>query len=989
MVHDRSLFKSLDLNYSDRVRIGNGEYLKVKGKGSVTVRTPTGTKTINDVLYVPDIDVNLVSVGQLIEKKYRIEFKDNLCVIYEPAGIELFAVEMKNRSFSLEWLEPSVYAVNADMLNLWHQRLGHVSFQTLDKMQKAGLVESLPSFHVNNSICEVCQLGKQARSPFPSESTWRAKEKLQLLHADLGGPMRTQSVGGSRYYLLIIDDFSRFSWIYFLKEKSEAAENFMRFKIWVENQTECKIKAIRTDNGTEFVSKKFKEILSTAGIQHQLTVPYSPQQNSVVERKNRTVIEMTRCLLFEKQIPKKLWAEAANTAVYLMNRLPTKAVLKKTPYEAWFGSKPGVSHLKVFGSVCYYWIPEPKREKLDEKAEIGVLVGYSSESKGYRVFNPLLEKVVISRDVRVDESSLWNWDRNAVETFASSSQTMQQQTGAEEHEDENIDDLPVRGTRSLSDVYQRCIVAVLEPENYQNAAKSQVWIDAMKEELRMIEKNETWELTERPNSKHVIGVRWIYKTKLNSDGSVNKYKARLVVKGYAQYSGVDYTETFSPVARFDTIRLIFALAAQNTWKIHQLDVKSAFLNGHLEEEIFIEQPEGFVVQGSEDKVYKLKKALYGLKQAPRAWYARINSYLLDLGFHRSPVEPTLYVNIENDERLIVSVYVDDLLITGSKDALVNKFKNQMRAEFEMSDLGEMHFFLGMEITQSDAGIFICQQKYAKEILKKFQLENARPCNTPLSPGEKLMKEDKADKVNVTVFQSIIGCLLYLTATRPDIMYAASLLSRFMHSPSEIHFKAAKRVLRYIKGTLDYGLFFGKSEKFELIGFTDSDWAGSSDDMRSTSGYVFTCGSAIFSWKSKKQETVAQSSAEAEYIAAAAAVNQALWLKRLMTDFDQGVCNQENAVKLMVDSKSAIAIAKNPVCHSRTKHFKIKFHFVREMVQDGEVSLKYCSTDIQLADIMTKALSKSRFEFLRNEIGCCSHSSKEENVGVVAECMQNA
>ena len=408
MVHDRSLFKSLDLNYSGRVRIGNGEYLKVKGKGSVTVRTPTGTKTINDVLYVPDIDVNLVSVGQLIEKKYRIEFKDNLCIIYEPAGIELFAVEMKNRSFSLEWLEPSVHAVNADMLNLWHQRLGHVSFQTLDKMQKAGLVENLPSFHVNNSICEVCQLGKQARSPFPSESTWRAKEKLQLLHADLGGPMRTQSVGGSRYYLLIIDDFSRFSWIYFLKEKSEAAENFMRFKIWVENQTECKIKAIRTDNGTEFVSKKFKEILSTAGIQHQLTVPYSPQQNGVVERKNRTVIEMTRCLLFEKQIPKKLWAEAANTAVYLMNRLPTKAVLKKTPYEAWFGSKPGVSHLKVFGSVCYYWIPEPKREKLDEKAEIGVLVGYSSESKGYRVFNPLLEKVVISRDVRVDESSLWN-----------------------------------------------------------------------------------------------------------------------------------------------------------------------------------------------------------------------------------------------------------------------------------------------------------------------------------------------------------------------------------------------------------------------------------------------------------------------------------------------------------------------------------------------------------------------------------------------------
>ena len=269
---------------------------------------------------------------------------------------------------------------------------------------------------------------------------------------------------------------------------------------------------------------------------------------------------------------------------------------------------------------------------------------------------------------------------------------MQQQTGVENFDDDDFDEPPVRGTRSLSEVYQRCSVAVLEPDSFKSAAKSQVWLDAMKEELKMIEKNQTWELTERPKNKHVIGVRWVYRTKLNSDGSVNKHKARLVVKGYAQYYGVDYTDTFSPVARLDTIRLLFALAAQNQWKIHQLDVKSAFLNGYLQEEIYIEQPEGFEVKGSEDKVFRLKKALYGLKQAPRAWYSRINEYLTDLGFYRSPIEQTLYVNIENDGILIISVYVDDLLVTGSKTEMIDLFKKQMRAEFEMTDLGEMLFF---------------------------------------------------------------------------------------------------------------------------------------------------------------------------------------------------------------------------------------------------------------------------------------------------------
>ncbi|XP_022751424.1 uncharacterized protein LOC111300070 [Durio zibethinus] len=394
-------------------------------------------------------------------------------------------------------------------------------------------------------------------------------------------------------------------------------------------------------------------------------------------------------------------------------------------------------------------------------------------------------------------------------------------------------------------------------------------------------------LVDRPSNKNIIGVRWIFKTKLNADGSINKLKARLVAKGYSQQLGVDFSERFAPVARLDTIRLLLALVTQQSWKIYQLDVKSAFLNGYLEEEIYIEQLDGFVAKGHEGKVYLLKKALYGLKQAPRVWNSRIDDNLLKLGFKKSFSEATLYIKVFNsNDLLIVSLYVDDLLVTGSKSALMKDFKLQMQEIFEMTDMREMSYFLGMEIHQDQQGIFICQRKYANEILNKFGMENCKPVNTPLAQNEKLIKEDGANKVDGSIYRNLVGCLLYLTATSPDIMYAVNLLSRFIQNPSELHFKAAKRVLRYVKGTSELGIWFKKNESSRLVGFTDSDWAGSHKDMKSTSGYVFFIGLNVFSWNSKKQGTVAQSTAEAEYIAAAAAVNQAIWLRKILMDLSQ-------------------------------------------------------------------------------------------------------
>ena len=300
---------------------------------------------------MPDITENLVSVGQLAELNYALLFKNRKCIIFDPAGRELMTLPMTDRAYYLS-LESENALVNVeDSTHLWHKRLGHVSYKSLNYLQKNDMVKTLPVIETDQKVCEICQFGKQTRLPFPSGQAWRASERLQLVHSDVCGPQRTLSLNGSRYFLLFIDDLSRMTWVYFLKQKSEVATAFWKYKALVENQSGCKIKAIRTDNGTEYTSDQFEKFCTDFGIEHQLTVVYTPQQNGVCERKNMTVMEMSRCLLFEKSMPKRFWAEAVNTSVYLLNRLPTKAVKRKTPYEVWFREKPAVNHIKVFGSV--------------------------------------------------------------------------------------------------------------------------------------------------------------------------------------------------------------------------------------------------------------------------------------------------------------------------------------------------------------------------------------------------------------------------------------------------------------------------------------------------------------------------------------------------------------------------------------------------------------------------------------------------------------
>jgi hypothetical protein len=393
---------------------------------------------------------------------------------------------------------------------------------------------------------------------------------------------------------------------------------------------------------------------------------------------------------------------------------------------------------------------------------------------------------------------------------------------------------------------------------------------------------------------------------------VVKHTARLVAKGYVQREGIDFEEVFAPVARMESVRLLLALAATKEWEVHHMDVKSAFLNGELIEEVFVQQPPGFVVAGQEHKVLKLRKALYGLQQAPRAWNTKLDESLVSLSFTKCATEHALYTR-EKKSTLIVGVYVDDLIITGAKLQDIKEFKREMTALFKMSDLGLLSYYLGIEVEQTARAITLRQSAYAKKLLERGGLGGCKPCQSPMEERLKLSKDSTSPRVNATSFRSIVGGLRYLAHTRPDIGFAIGYLGRFMEDPREDHLAAIKHLLRYVAGTIEHGLMYPKrgGGRLELTGYSDSDMAGDVDGRRSTAGIIFFLGSCAISWQSQKQKVVALSTCEAEYIAAATACCQGIWLACLLKELTG---EELRAPVLLVDNKSAIALAKNPVLH---------------------------------------------------------------------------
>jgi hypothetical protein len=370
--------------------------------------------------------------------------------------------------------------------------------------------------------------------------------------------------------------------------------------------------------------------------------------------------------------------------------------------------------------------------------------------------------------------------------------------------------------------YQIVFLSMIEPKNFDKANKHDDWIRAMNEELDQIETNNTWELVPRPEDKNVIGFKWVFKNKMNEKGQIVRNIAILVCKGYAQVEGQDFDETFAPVAKLEAIRLFLADACHKKFKVYQMDVKSSFLNGDLEEEVYMEQPEGFSLTDNLDYVCKLKKALYGLKQAPQAWYYRLDKFLQDKGFKKGIVDSNLYIKYEGDDLLVVLVYVDDIIFGCTNDTSVQWFANSMQTEFEMSMIGELSYFLGLQINHSSAGLFISQEKYLKEMLKKLQMEDSSPDSTPIVVGCKLSKDVISPDVDQRTYQSMIGSLLYVITSRPNIMQAVGMVGRYQSAPKQSHLAAVKRIFKYLKGTMTYGLWYPRNQNFQLTAYSDVD-----------------------------------------------------------------------------------------------------------------------------------------------------------------------
>ncbi|GJW93205.1 putative ribonuclease H-like domain-containing protein [Tanacetum coccineum] len=500
-----------------------------------------------------------------------------------------------------------------------------------------------------------------------------------------------------------------------------------------------------------------------------------------------------------------------------------------------------------------------------------------------------------------------------------------------------------------------CFLSQHEPKKISEALEDESWVDAMQEELLQFEIQKVWVLVDLPYGKKAIGTKWVYRNKKDERGVVVRNKARLVAQGHRQEEGIDYDEVFAPVARLEAIRIFLAFASYMGFIVYQMDVKSAFLYGKIDEEVYVSQPPGFLDPKYPQKVYKVVKALYGLHQAPRAWYATLSTFLLKNGYRRGTIDKTLFLKKDKHDIILVQVYVDDIIFGSTKKSWCDEFEALMKSRFQMSSMGELTFFLGLQVKQKEDGIFISQDKYVAEILKKFDFANVKTASTPIETQKPLVKDEEASDVDVHLYRSMIGSLMYLTASRPDIMFAVCACSRFQVTPKSSHLSAVKRIFRYLKGKPKLGLWYPRVSSFDLESYSDSDYARANLDRKSTTGGCQFLGRRLISWQCKKQTIVATSTTEAEYVAAASCCGQVLWIQNQMLDYGFNFMN----TKIYIDNESTICIVKNPVYHSKTKHIAIRHHFIRDAYEKKLIQVLKIHTDDNVADLLTKAFDVSR------------------------------
>ena len=854
MVMDKTLFVEFNPVVGHGCSNANQTVSVVEGTGTIriAVRDSAGCAKVvllSNCLYLPTYARNLLSVSALENKGVSVQFSEPYCILC-PDGVK-FPFYRQGDLYVLEGLPcgESLSSVKSKgNSELWHGRMGHNNYQDLCALQRS--VTGMGGVAAEGKHCDDCAVAKAHRAPVSRVQVPRSSRALDLVYSDVAGPIDPKSFGGCRFAISFIDSYSRYGRVYFMQTKGEALSRFQQFCA-----DEGVPRALRTDNGGEYVSKGFQEFCRLKGIKREFTAPYSPHQNGVAERRWRTAMEMTRCLLRSSGLPKELWVRALDVAFYITNRCLTSSLPKgKTPYEMFFGQKPDLAHMRVFGCTVYK-LKETHQPKLAEKASKVLFVGYGPTRDSYLLFDELTQRVSVSRNVSFNEMEFAGRFPVVAESDVPVELPLDQESGAANLECAPPVELEVEEDIgpdvAEEEVTTRCGRVVKKPawlglyecnfgqdvdsfedipETYDQVMRSTEkaeWLQAMQREFDALVENGTWELSELPAGKKTLGGRWVFCIKRDESGNILKYKARFVAKGYGQVYGSDYCETFAPTAKLTTIRASLALAAHRGDTVHQIDVKSAYLNAKISEEIYLEQPQGFERTGPDGRqMYcRLRKSLYGLKQAGREWNRMLDSWLVDQGFVRSKADHCLYVKTEGERRAFIVIWVDDILYFGDS-LLVTSFKDDFSRDFKIDDRGQMRWFLGLEVVQVPGRIELTQKSYVAEILRRFDMVNCHPSKIPAEAGTKLSKSECPDvdsdeyrdlEETRTHYRSLVGKLLYLSVvSRPDLCFTVSNLSQFLSNPGRAHWVGAKRVMRYLKGYPDFRLIYRRQESAGIL-----------------------------------------------------------------------------------------------------------------------------------------------------------------------------
>ncbi|GJV80632.1 putative ribonuclease H-like domain-containing protein [Tanacetum coccineum] len=912
-----------------------------------------------------------------------------------------------------------------------------------------------------------------------------------MLHMDLFGPTNVKSLMRTSYCLVVTDDFSRFSWVFFLTTKDETSGILKTFITEIENQLDHKVKVIRCDNGTEFKNSIMNQFCEMKGIKREFSVARTPQQNGVAERKNRTLIEAARTMLVDSKLPTTFWAEAVNTACYVLNRVLVIKPHNKTPYELIRGRPPLIDFMKPFGCPVTILNTRDHLGKFDGKADEGYFVGYSVVSKAMRVFNQRTRIVEETLNIRFLENTPnvkgngpdWLFDVDSLsismnyvpvvagnktngiagtkDNTVAGPKDRERDTGmkpieVDENEASDTSGKDDEATRSES---ERLNQREMQTENTNSTngintvstpvstagptvdtavpsppvntvGPSGSTANAFEEHLfeRFSPFKNAFSLPPVPNissmdNTGIFGNAYddedveeeVDMNNVNSsytvpDTSFTKFhkdhpedqvigslktpvQTRHMTKTNEEHGLISSVHQLRRTNHKDFQNCLFAcFLSQKEPKKTSVDLprdkwaigtKWVFRNKKDERSIVVKNKARLVAQGhTQEEGMDYDEVFAPIeKEASRAWYETLSTYLLDNGFYRGQIDKTLFIRRHKDDILLVQVYVDDIIFGSTKKEMSIEFEKLMHDKFQMSSMGELSFFLGLQVKQKSDGIFISQDKYVAEILKKFDFASVKTASTPMETNKPLIKDEEAENVDVHLYRSMIGSLMYLTASRPDIMFVVCACARFQVTPKISHLHAVKRIFRYLKGQPKLGLWYPRDSPFDLEAFSDSDYAGASLDRKSTIGGCQFLGKRLISWQCKKQTIVANSTTEAEYVAAANCCGQVLWIQNQMLDYGYNLMN----TNIYIDNESTICIVKNPVSHSKTKHIEIRHHFIRDSYEKKLIQVIKIHTDQNVADLLTKAFDVSRGGF---QLSICNQEVMKRTCDIKHKCVMN-